>query len=138
MIEGLYMGMGDAAESPEWAEVSSLIDFHIFVSVPEEVSTARVIRRHMQVWGISRTDAALRAQGSDLQNAKLINDHFQKRPRCIADNDTVFPQDNPLKFDTCQHEMPAAGANNLTIAPVHHVITSVDDEAFASVKSIVD
>ncbi len=69
IVEGLYTLLRGL---PHWEEASHLFDFRIYLRCPLDVSTERLVRRHMAAWGISREAALERASGSDAENSRLV------------------------------------------------------------------
>jgi pantothenate kinase len=67
ITEGNYLLHADGP----WAAIADLLDACWYIELDERLRTERLIARHMQ-FGRSRQDAADRAHGSDLRNARLV------------------------------------------------------------------
>lgn len=69
IVEGLYVLLGDR---PHWRDALEHFDLRLLLAAPLEVTTERLVRRHMAAWNISRDEAVARASGSDAENALLV------------------------------------------------------------------
>nr|CAJ2469571.1 unnamed protein product [Leishmania braziliensis] len=70
IVEGnyvLYRG------TPEWAAVNDMFDVKLFLACNRDVCKERLCQRHMQAWSISRSEAMVRASGSDTINGDLVD-----------------------------------------------------------------
>jgi pantothenate kinase len=67
ITEGNYLLHADGP----WAAIADLLDACWYIELDERLRTERLIARHMQ-FGRSRQEAADRAHGSDLRNARLV------------------------------------------------------------------
>ena len=69
LVEGLYLFL----EQQPWAQLSSthLLDERWMMDVDPEVSTRRIVARHLRV-GATPAEAQARAGGSDALNAALV------------------------------------------------------------------
>jgi pantothenate kinase len=67
ITEGNYLLLSDGP----WAAIAELLDACWYIELDERLRTERLIARHMR-FGRSRQEAADRAHGSDLRNARLV------------------------------------------------------------------
>ena len=69
LVEGLYLFL----EQQPWAQLTAqqLLDERWVMDVPPEVSTRRIVARHLRV-GATPAEAQARAGGSDALNAALV------------------------------------------------------------------
>ena len=67
LVEGLYLFL----EQQPWAQLPPLLDERWMMDVPPEVSTRRIVARHLRV-GATPAEAQARAGGSDALNAALV------------------------------------------------------------------
>jgi pantothenate kinase len=69
LVEGLYLFL----EQQPWAQLCAqrLLDERWVMDVPPEVSTRRIVARHLRV-GATPAEAQARAGGSDALNAALV------------------------------------------------------------------
>lgn len=72
LLEGNYVALGD----PIWSDISKFVDEIWFISTPVALVRDRLIERHLDA-GIASTqeEAVERAEGSDLINAKYIEEN---------------------------------------------------------------
>ena len=70
--------------------MSDLLDECWYIELDERVRTERLIARHMQ-FGRTRKEAAARAQGSDLRNARLIARGKARATRLVVVPDLAHP-----------------------------------------------
>lgn len=75
ILEGNYVSLADLG----WDEIEHLVDETWYIETPPRLIRDRIIKRHLEA-GIAQTEeeAALRADGSDLQNANYIIKHSKQ------------------------------------------------------------
>jgi pantothenate kinase len=79
ITEGNYL----LHEDGPWSAVRDLLDECWYIDIDEPARIERLIGRHMQ-FGRSRKEAAERAQGSDLRNARLIARSKSRATRIVV------------------------------------------------------
>ena len=70
IVEGNYLML----EAPDWSDLRAYWDLSIYLEVPEQVLTKRLIDRWL-VHGLAPDEAEQRARQNDLVNAKLVLDN---------------------------------------------------------------
>jgi pantothenate kinase len=67
-VEGNYLYLPDQP----WAPLHGLFHERWFVATDPATSSARIVERHMAVWGSTREEATHRAAANDGPNAELV------------------------------------------------------------------
>lgn len=85
IIEGNYVSLKDDT----WNRIGELADDTWFITTPEQLVRARIIKRHLEA-GIAKNEqeAIERADGSDLQNAKYILENSNSTNVIIVSRET--------------------------------------------------
>lgn len=69
VLEGNYI----LFDQPVWRDIAGMLDFSIYIDQPDEVLFERLLDRHM-TGGRDRAAAILKAEETDLPNARFIRD----------------------------------------------------------------
>jgi pantothenate kinase len=68
IVEGLYL----LHHADGWEAISQLFDERWYLDTPLKTAMERLVRRHMQAWGMSRDEAEHRIATNDRLNAVLV------------------------------------------------------------------
>jgi pantothenate kinase len=68
LVEGLYL----LHRADGWERISQSFDERWYLATPVETAMERLALRHMQAWGMTRSEAEQRIAGNDRLNAMLV------------------------------------------------------------------
>jgi pantothenate kinase len=80
LLEGLYL----LHTADGWEGLQGLLDATWWLGTEPEVSSARLLARHQQAWGISREEASQRIARNDALNAQLCQATMPRADGVIA------------------------------------------------------